>query len=392
MSRDLSPEALALEYVAHGLPILPLRPRNKEPYYDLLPLVDGEHSWRPLRAGVDPAEVHRWFDHDPALNIGIITGGDLAVADVDARDKLHGLGFPVTPTAKTGRALHAYFDNRAHRIRAGRYPWGDVKAEGGYVCAPPSVHENGNRYEWFPFLSIFDVPLAPPPDALLQTEARNTIISCFTSEGSAKGIHEELGAEWAVALAILTLCGADVRGPGKAFRCPLPGHDERRPSAALWKPEGGYYGLHDFHMRGAEEWYTLADCYAAHTTGTTRKLGKGEGAVWWLRALEDIGAITVATMPAPELSQDAPQSARKLYAGFVRLLSLRAVYDPTQATVAPFSWRFAQGWCSIGSPNTVKSGLAWLFKQGYLELTGETTKGTSLLGLCKDKRDKEGAQ
>ena len=169
--------------------------------------------------------------------------------------------------------------------------------------------------------------------------------------------------------------------PGKAFLCPLPGHAEKKPSAALWKPDGGFYGLHDFHARGDGLWWPLCDVYAACVTGENRKLGKGERKVWWVRALADIGAIDVPEVPHKELPGTEPPSVRKLYAGFLRLLAVRAVYDTDKAT--PFSWTFAQGWCDIGSRHTVQKALDWLFTRGFVHVCGRTPKGTGLLALGK---------
>ena len=42
----------------------------------------------------------------------------------------------------------------------------DVKADGGYVIAPPSIHASGRLYAWNPWLLI-DTPRAPVPKALL---------------------------------------------------------------------------------------------------------------------------------------------------------------------------------------------------------------------------------
>ena len=413
----------ALHLVERGFPVLPLLPRDKRPYYELLPEVDGEHRWGPLRDGVEPADVRRWFDHDPEANIGIITGRGLVVADVDHIGKLNGHGFPVTPMAKTSRGYHVYLDGRGLDIRDGAFGWGDVKAS-GYVVAPPSVHESGARYTWYPFLSYADVPLARVPASLLQeiqtktkTATRKNILSCCslgtrgypaqsksaprknilsgcslevqTWASLGKGAYGELAGDWEVASAILQRCGVTPKGPGKAFRCVLPGHEERQPSAALWKPEGGFIGYHDFHQVSGRAWWPLPDVYAACVTGQARELGKGERAIWWLRALHDIGAIEVPAIPHHELPEDANKSVHKLYDGFIHLLELRKAYDAKQTQAAPYSYRFAQGWCGIGSLHTVQDGMVWLFKRGYIYKCGETTgKRIGLLALGKPRPPK----
>lgn len=113
------------------------------------PLVNWkEYQTRP------PAEedVRGWWTRWPRANIGLVTGNGLLVVDVDdpqeAQEAFAEL--PPTLTARTARGLHLYF----------RYPPGlrlaskrvlpglDVRADGGYVVAPPSVHRTGQRYEW----------------------------------------------------------------------------------------------------------------------------------------------------------------------------------------------------------------------------------------------------
>src|SRR5690606_26926342 len=44
------------------------------------------------------------------------------------------------------------------RTRPGFLPGLDLKAAGGYVVAPPSLHASGRRYEWVP-----DYPEEPQP-------------------------------------------------------------------------------------------------------------------------------------------------------------------------------------------------------------------------------------
>ena len=41
-----------------------------------------------------------------------------------------------------------FFDTEQHKNRVGLYEGVDIRGEGGYIIAPPSVHANGHRYEW----------------------------------------------------------------------------------------------------------------------------------------------------------------------------------------------------------------------------------------------------
>src|SRR5262249_34021501 len=70
-----------------------------------------------------------------------------------------------TLQSQTGRGRHFYFQcEPGIRNSSGILGHGiDVRAEGGFVILPPSVHGNGKRYEW---LNNFD-PL-PLPDSLKQ--------------------------------------------------------------------------------------------------------------------------------------------------------------------------------------------------------------------------------
>jgi replicative DNA helicase len=105
-----------------------------------------------------------WWNKYPDANIGIATGinSGFMVLDVDPKhggDKSlaeliskHG-ELPKTPMSKTGGGgqhyLFAYphgFDIRNSSGKVG--PGLDIRAEGGYIVAPPSLHESGNHYEW----------------------------------------------------------------------------------------------------------------------------------------------------------------------------------------------------------------------------------------------------
>ncbi len=113
-----------------------------------------------LEASTDPAVIRSWWDKMPDANIGIATGkaSNLVVLDVDGRtgeatladlEKKHG---PLPPTwqVKTGKGRHLYFvyPKDAAKVKSvARSKLGlDVRADGGYVLAPPSLHASGHRY------------------------------------------------------------------------------------------------------------------------------------------------------------------------------------------------------------------------------------------------------
>lgn len=143
----------ALDYLARGWCVIPLRPRDKRPL----------RRWQRYQER-PPArhEVIDWFRRWPAANLAIVTGlvSDLVVLDVDPAhggdasltrlQRRHG-ALPVTLTAETGGGgHHLYFHHPGHRLpnRAGLAPGLDLRADGGYVVAPPSVHPSGIGYRW----------------------------------------------------------------------------------------------------------------------------------------------------------------------------------------------------------------------------------------------------
>lgn len=106
-------------------------------------------------------QIKSWFSQDKS-NIAIICGevsGNLLVVDCDSKDKWLefkplaekklGLDDLVnhTPVVKTGKGYHIYFRTPTP-IKSVKFPRLDLKAEGGYVIAPPSVHPNGQTYSF----------------------------------------------------------------------------------------------------------------------------------------------------------------------------------------------------------------------------------------------------
>ena len=134
-----------------GLAIFPCLPRDKRPAT--------KHGLKD--ATTDPIEIENWWHENPNCNIAIATGAvsgvfviDLDGADAEAElrklEAQHG-DLPATVESITGRGKHLFFKCPEKPVRnsAGKIATGiDVRATGGYVIAPPSIHPSGKRYAW----------------------------------------------------------------------------------------------------------------------------------------------------------------------------------------------------------------------------------------------------
>jgi len=164
----------ALDYANKGWRIVPIRPGEKRPAL---------HNWT-VTASKDPQQITEWFtgafaDH----GIGIATGPEsgIFVLDVDITDtkagdetladleQLYGR-LPDTLIAITGSGgWHIYLNyppDLEIRNDAGRRlgPGLDIRGTGGQVVAPPTIHPNGNAYQWDEGCDT----IANAPDWLLQ--------------------------------------------------------------------------------------------------------------------------------------------------------------------------------------------------------------------------------
>lgn len=78
----------ALACIRRGWSVLPLYPKSKLPYAELLPRDrTGAPTWKLLTLRpASESEIRHWFHRDPNLNIGVALGessGGLVVVDVD---------------------------------------------------------------------------------------------------------------------------------------------------------------------------------------------------------------------------------------------------------------------------------------------------------------------
>jgi hypothetical protein len=170
MAATLQAAAVGMQEVERlaerGWRLLPCAQRGKTPLLK---------RW-PTLASADLATIREWAAKHPECNWGVATGPDsgVFVLDVDGdagRASLATLEaqhkpLPVTLTSITGRANggeHRWFNypvDREIRGSAGKLGEGfDVRAAGGYVIVPPSIHETGRAYQWAdPEQSIADAP------------------------------------------------------------------------------------------------------------------------------------------------------------------------------------------------------------------------------------------
>ena len=128
--------------------------------------------------------ITNWWSRWPTANIGIVTGAPsgLIVIDVDPRhggnvsienlEADHGK-LPDTIEAITGSGgRHLLYRHQGGIVRNnanGKLGSGvDVRGDGGYIVASPSLHALGNRYHWELSSQPGDVPLADPPPWLLE--------------------------------------------------------------------------------------------------------------------------------------------------------------------------------------------------------------------------------
>ena len=115
-------------------------------------------------------EVTHWFTMNPTANIAIITGAisGVVVFDFDSESALEYVeeigGLPdSTAIAMTGKGLHFYMRypdfNVSNRVNTNLHL--DIRADGGYVAAPPSRHGSGRYYEWKEGFSITQINPSP---------------------------------------------------------------------------------------------------------------------------------------------------------------------------------------------------------------------------------------
>jgi hypothetical protein len=128
-----------------------------------------------------PQQIRAWWGRWPTANIAVATGqiSRFFVLDVDpghgGDESLRTLEVEHGPLPHTVRSLtggggdHILFEHvPGLRNSAGRIAPGiDVRGDGGYVVAPPSLHISGRSYAWNVDHHPLDAPVAKAPSWLI---------------------------------------------------------------------------------------------------------------------------------------------------------------------------------------------------------------------------------
>lgn len=145
----------AIEYASRGWAVFPLKVKGKEPLT--------AHGVNDATTNFD--QIEKWWKRWPNANIGIACGqksGGLLVVDLDEKENgVSGLDslrdwerengdLPETIRSITGKggAHLLYHIKRKENNRTNLLEGVDIRSDGGYIVAPPSIHPNGRKYEW----------------------------------------------------------------------------------------------------------------------------------------------------------------------------------------------------------------------------------------------------
>jgi hypothetical protein len=169
----------AIRYLALGWSVIPLAYREKHPAWSALPQVYDpaqkrkvgkweEYQHRHARQD----EVEYWFGR-AACNVGIVCGKISGIVGIDCdsfsaymwvRRNLMGY-HDQTPIASSGAGHHVFFAYPGKPVANSVGTLGvdglDIRGDGGYLVAAPSIHPSGRAYHW----------IIPPDTPLLNLPA-----------------------------------------------------------------------------------------------------------------------------------------------------------------------------------------------------------------------------
>lgn len=161
---------LAVEYVDSGWSVLPVRPEEKRPYMT---------NWlQYTKTRAPKAMVENWFQSLANPGVGAVTGriSNMVVLDVESdcpypiEDLLK--KYPTQMVSRSGSGgYHLFYQYPTNQTRVSNrvriFEGADLRADGGFIVLPPTMHPSGQRYEW-----VKRGPLGAFPATLLDLQAQ----------------------------------------------------------------------------------------------------------------------------------------------------------------------------------------------------------------------------
>ena len=197
----------ALHYASMGWKVFPLAQGSKVPREGS----KGVHD-----ATTDEQQINEWWSTEPSANIGIATGqeSNLIVIDVDGDPGMQSMRQVVpqlpkehTRVIKTPNGYHLYYlYNPSFHTGAGFMTGLDVRSDGGYVVAPPSL-VNDTQYYVRPDRYVDPIAIDVAPDVFLAryrngaTPEPETEHPTWVSDLLANGVEEGQRDQRAASLA-----------------------------------------------------------------------------------------------------------------------------------------------------------------------------------------------
>jgi len=186
-----------LEFLlSKGFSIFPCSKNGKKPIT--------EHGYKD--ASRDLSVISKWFNNNTDNNIGVPTGkmNGITVLDVDKKYggfySLEKFDVPFTPYVETGGGGRHYYFKYTPKALTGANRLGpglDIRNDGAYVIAPPSIHASGEKYVW----RDYDLPFAEAPDWLESTDFAKEIKKFVLPEGTIpKGKQDDILFRYACSL------------------------------------------------------------------------------------------------------------------------------------------------------------------------------------------------
>lgn len=141
----------AVEYASLGWSVLPVKPQEKRPLMQ---------NWTQyIRSKASVGMLQSWFDNLSGAGVGMVTGriSNIVVIDVESTcpESIESIlrRYPTQLVSRTGSGgYHLYYQYPANvgtiSNRVGLFEGVDLRADGGFIVLPPTIHPSGGVYQW----------------------------------------------------------------------------------------------------------------------------------------------------------------------------------------------------------------------------------------------------